>query len=88
MSAFHYRAELLERDETRLTYRFFPEFVDQAECWGEFNVDCDSGAFEITRPSGIGTRSGIPVDEKCVRALIHKLRSSSEAAPESIHFVA
>ena len=88
MSAFHYKGELLGQNGPRLTYRFFPECVAEPDVWGEFVVDTEAETFEITRSSGKGMRSGVSVDEKCVSALLHKLKKREGAVPESLHFIA
>lgn len=88
MSVFHYKGELVEIDGDHLVYRFNPDTVSKVERWGELRVAADLGGFEITRSSGLGSRNGVSADERCARALIHKLRRSDDIAPETLEFVA
>ncbi|MAQ18567.1 MAG: hypothetical protein CMN30_27690 [Sandaracinus sp.] len=80
----HHTGEKLEVAGRVARYRFLPEHVEAPEVSGEFTVDLDTWEFAVV----VSTRLGHRADERCVSALVHKLRQAAPEVPARLYFIA
>lgn len=78
MGVFHYKANLLKQDETRVFYKFYPEFIDCEEVNGEFQIDLQSWKTTIILETQIDGRDKIFCNDRPVSALTYKIKKYFE----------
>jgi hypothetical protein len=91
MSIWHYKAELIRADADTLEYRYFPDHVMAPGISGVFRVRPADWSWTNSTPARAEERGLVSIDERCIDALVHKLKKAYAAdgvAPPTVFFIA
>lgn len=91
MSAFHYKAELLEQRPTGARYRFYCDYLDRTGLYGIAVLLSAGAEFRVESRAYNLTPEIAEQEAKCLSALHHKLRKMLAAEgdlPNEVYHIA
>ena len=82
MSVFHYKANLIKREQSVVHFRFYPDYIDAESVFGEFKIDTENWTPVIILRTEINNRETGLCNERPVGALAYKIKKYFEEKGE------